>query len=227
MIVRLCIAVGLVAPLAAQEPPPSQPLLRIDVNLVQVDAVVTDSCGRHVPDLRREDFEIRQDGKLQDVSHLSFIADPSTPYVRNRKKAVTPELTFLPPPEIDATGIRRTVALVVDDLGLTFENIASVRDALRKFVDEEMQPGDLVAIITTGRGAAAFQQFTVDKRILRAAIEQVRFNFNTRAQSFTTVVDRGDREWEREHFTAGTLGALQSAAPRQDGSTSNCCLLPA
>jgi hypothetical protein len=44
-----------------------------------------------------------------------------------------------------------------------------VREGLRKFVDEQMQEGDLVAIIRTGGGVGALQQFTTDKQLLHAA----------------------------------------------------------
>ena len=41
-----------------------------------------------------------------------------------------------------------------------------------------MQEGDLVAIIRTGAGIGALQQFTSDKRLLYAAIEKVKWNPN-------------------------------------------------
>jgi VWFA-related protein len=63
----------------------------------------------------------------------------------------------------------------VDDLGLSFGSTGTVRDALRKFVDEQMQPNDLVAIIRTSAGMGALQQFTSDKRQLHAAIDRVRW----------------------------------------------------
>src|SRR6185503_6506912 len=50
-----------------------------------------------------------------------------------------------------------------------------------KFVDEQMQPGDLVAIIRTGAGVGALQQFTSDKRLLHAAIERVKWNSRGRS----------------------------------------------
>ncbi|MBA2340466.1 MAG: VWA domain-containing protein, partial [Pyrinomonadaceae bacterium] len=62
-----------------------------------------------------------------------------------------------------------------------FEIVHDVREALRKFVDEQMSPGDLVAIIRTGAGIGALQQFTGDKRLLYAAIERVRYNLNSRS----------------------------------------------
>src|SRR5205807_1200104 len=62
-----------------------------------------------------------------------------------------------PPPPVPSARlkinqVRRTIALVVDDLGLSFESIAQVRSSLKKFVDQQIEPGDLVAIMRTGAG---------------------------------------------------------------------------
>jgi VWFA-related protein len=72
--------------------------------------------------------------------------------------------------------VQRTMALVVDDRTLTPESTPYVRQALKKFVDEQIQHGDLVAIIRTGAGMGALQMFTADKRILYAAIERIRWS---------------------------------------------------
>jgi hypothetical protein len=61
------------------------------------------------------------------------------------------------------TEVRRTLALVVDDLGLAGESVPLVRNAIRNFLDEEVRPGDLVAIVRTSAGLGALQQFTSDK----------------------------------------------------------------
>lgn len=45
---------------------------------------------------------------------------------------------------------RRVAALVIDDLGMSFSNARYAREALQKFVNEQMQPGDLVSIVRTG-----------------------------------------------------------------------------
>ena len=98
-------------------------------------------------DLKAKDFEVRQDGKVQTITNFSYItiapllsAAPKTEVARE-KNAPPP-----PPVLVKPEDARRTIALVVDDLGLSFESIVRVRDALKKFVDEQMQPGDLVAI---------------------------------------------------------------------------------
>lgn len=38
-----------------------------------------------------------------------------------------------------------------------------------------MRPGDLVAIVRTGAGMGALQQFTSDKRLLYAALNRVKY----------------------------------------------------
>ena len=142
---------------AQQSPPPTAqpapPLLRITVTLVQVDAVVTDGHGRRVPNLEASDFELLQVGAPQQISYFSYVPEPeplpAPPPVPKGQKA--PQLA---PEPITAAQVRRTIALVVDDLALSFDSIVRVRDALRKFVEQEMQPGDLVAIVRTGGGVA-------------------------------------------------------------------------
>jgi hypothetical protein len=45
--------------------------IHIDVNLVQIDAVVTDFKGQSVTDLKSSDFEVLQDGKPQSITNFS------------------------------------------------------------------------------------------------------------------------------------------------------------
>ena len=144
-------------------------VIRVSVNLVQVDAVVTNKKGQLISDLTADDFKILQDGQPQKITNLSFVwtVTPS------------PAEEEVPPPErrtVRITQVKRTIAFVVDDLGLSWESTLGVRDALRKFVDEQMQSGDLVAVLRTGGGIGALQSFTSDKRQLRAAIERIRWN---------------------------------------------------
>jgi VWFA-related protein len=170
---------------AAQNPSPSpkpaqnpEEVVRITTNLVQVDAAVTDKKGKAVTDLKAEDFEVYEDGRPQKITNFSFVsvgsatASPSPAAARRQSEPVAP----VPTVRLRPDQVQRTVALVVDDLGLSFESMYFVRGALSKFVDEQMQPGDLVAIIRTGAGVGALQQFTSDKRLLHAAIDRVKWN---------------------------------------------------
>ena len=162
---------------AQQAQTPTPGVIRINVNLVQVDAVVTDSSGRPVTNLHAEDFELLQDGKPQKITNFEFIRirDPLRPF----DPAVMPMHRNGPPPPPDSVlkpeDIRRTVALVVDDLALSSDSIVRIRESLKKWVDFEMQPGDLVAVVRTNAGVGSLQQFTNDKRMLYTAIERLRY----------------------------------------------------
>ncbi|HEY6188546.1 MAG TPA: VWA domain-containing protein [Pyrinomonadaceae bacterium] len=164
---------------------PGEDVVRITTNLVQVDVTVLNSKGQPVNDLTAEDFAVTEDGRPQKITNLSFItpsssaAPPAASAVKPAARGAAP--TPPPPPvTLRPEQVRRTIALVVDDLGLSQESSHFVRQSLRKFVDEQMQPGDLVAIIRTGAGMGALQQFTADKRMLYAAIERVQYNLNSR-----------------------------------------------
>jgi VWFA-related protein len=172
-------------------------VVRINVNLVQVDAVVTDNNGKQVTDLGADDFEIFEDDKPREIANFSYVTKqavtakpaPATAAGKNSSPPPPP----VPPVRLRPEQVRRAIALVVDDLGLSFESSHYVRDALRKFVDEQMLPGDLVAIIRTGAGMGALQQFTSDKRQLYAAIERVRFNLSSRSFSVFSPIGNETR----------------------------------
>lgn len=194
---------------------PQEPVFRVSVNLVQVDAVVTDGRGRQVTDLSASDFEILQDGKPQKITGSSYtrVAEPTPPPVPRAQQPRIPIPT--PPTVLRPEQARRSYALVVDDLALSFESIARIRLTLKKFVDEQVQPGDLVAILRTGAGLGALQQFTSDKRLLYAAIERLRWSAFSRVGLYTfgssddaglpaTIV-----ELRQRMYTAGTLSAVK------------------
>lgn len=153
-------------------------LVRITTNLVQLDAVVTDKKGRLVTDLTADDFEVYEDGRQQKITNLSFITTPSQVAERSSTSsasAANKTAAQLPPVRIEPEQVRRTIALVVDDLCLSWTSIHYARKALKKFIDEQMQPGDLVAIIRTAGSVGILQQFTSDKRQLYAAVERIKY----------------------------------------------------
>ena len=56
-------------PALSQAPASPGSVFRVTVDLVQVDAVVTDSKGRHVADLRPSDFQFLVDGKPRQLTN--------------------------------------------------------------------------------------------------------------------------------------------------------------
>ncbi|MBP7476569.1 MAG: VWA domain-containing protein [Pyrinomonadaceae bacterium] len=153
--------------------PPDTDVVKISTNLIQLDVTVTDSKGKVVTDLRADEIEVYENGEKQKITGLTFVSSK-----RSVEKTKTPDVVGVPIPQsgLRPENIRRTIGLVVDDLSLSFESAYQTRRALKKFVDEQMDDGDLVAIIRTGAGIGALQQFTSDKRILYAAIEKVKWN---------------------------------------------------
>ena len=160
-----------------QPPPDDQDVIKITTNLVQVDAVVTKD-GKPVTDLTAEDFEIFEDGRRQTITNFAYISNVRTPApdptaantAKKNKDAVVPYTS------VKSTEPRRIMAFVVDDLGIAWENIPLVKRQLRKFINEQMEPHDLVAIIRTGGELGVLQQFTNDKRLLMRAVERLRWN---------------------------------------------------
>src|SRR5215469_10031811 len=59
-------------PQAFQQQNPDN-VIRITVNLVQVDAVVTDSHDKPVTNLKKEDFVLLQDGKPQTIPYFAYV----------------------------------------------------------------------------------------------------------------------------------------------------------
>ncbi len=153
--------------------------VRIAVEEVRLDVVVVDRKGRQIPDLTAADFEIFQDDVPQEILSSRYITDQTA---ESPKPALSPKapkgVPPIPTPTLARENVRRVIAFVVDDLSMSFENIHHTRMALSRFVERQMQPGDLVAILRTSRGVSALQMFLSDKIQLQARIDTVRWGEN-------------------------------------------------
>src|SRR6266446_5700119 len=159
-----------------------EPVVRVSLELIQVDAVVTDGAGRYVTDLTADDFELREDGKLRAVTHCSYLPlAPPSPSPATRPVAPGPS------PGMSREDVRRTMAFVVDDLALSFESLVHVPKMLSDFVDREMQPGDVAAIVRVSAGMGVLEQLTGDPRLLHAAIGRIRFTLSSRGVLLSTM----------------------------------------
>jgi VWFA-related protein len=206
-------------------------VVKISTSLIQLDVSVTDKKGNIVRDLRPDEIEVYENGKKQPVTAFSFVSSMRETTEQAKPQPGTVAVPT-PPVTLRPDQVRRTVALIVDDLSLSFESTYLTRRALKKFVDEQMQDGDLVAIIRTGAGVGALQQFTSDKRMLYAAIEKVKWFpvGNNNVGSFAPLqgrmpqneeasepepgertaegIEREFNDMRTNYFTVGTLGAL-------------------
>ena len=75
------VAVAAIAALAAQQAPPTPPdqpavTFKVAINYVEVDASVFDRDGQFVPNLKKEDFEVLEDGVRQEVTAFTQVNIP-------------------------------------------------------------------------------------------------------------------------------------------------------
>ncbi|MFN2408067.1 MAG: VWA domain-containing protein [Pyrinomonadaceae bacterium] len=203
-------------------------VVKITTNLVQVDAVVTDRSGKHVTDLRPEEVEMFEDGKPQKISDFSYvkISRPAEAAATGTKPNTPTPIPGPPARPLRREQGQRTIALVVDDLRMSFDSVHAMRGAIKKFLDEQMQPGDFVAIIRTAGGMGSLQQFTSDKEQLYAALAKLKWvprltnSANVfdpiRMEALPVPVRNGGeateldemRQFQQDLFGVGTLGSL-------------------
>jgi VWFA-related protein len=141
---------------------------KVRVNLVQVKAVVRDSKGQLIRDLKREDFQLYDQGKLQVITTFGV----ETPEAR--KKRVEALLKTQQGAD-DTSGDKvalpeRFVALVFDDIHLGMGDAVSVRTSAKKLVDG-MTPTDRIGIF--GTSGQVGLEYTNDKAALEKMLLQI------------------------------------------------------
>ena len=156
--------------LAAQQAPPPKPGFKSSVTVVEVDIVVTDKSGRPVRGLRREDFEIAEDGSPVEIATFSAVDVPEAP-----------RDSIIPPPDRSGSAIAsndqaqdgRLILIVLDDLQVSFTagRMATVKSVARRAV-ERLGPADLAGVMTTSGRLGSQTEFTTDKSRLIDAIER-------------------------------------------------------
>lgn len=176
------------AVLVAQSPPPpgpqsqppakpvadnvQKPIYRTSVDLVTQDVIVRDGRGQFVADLKKEQFQVFEDGVLQDVTSLVLVHGGRVENLAQAPPPPPPEGIILPParPTNDASG--RVFILFIDDLHLDFKNTHRVRDLLKKIKNTLIHEGDMFGIVSTGTSSIAID-LTYDSKRIDEAIGKV------------------------------------------------------
>ena len=133
-------------PLAGQEAPPGPPI-RVTVNVVNVLATVRDSGGRIIPDLKKEDFDLWEDGQKQEISFFS------------RESAEPLSLGLL----VDTSVSQGRV--------LPMEQQSAVR-----FLEQVVKKKDLVFVISFDVDVDLLQDYTNEVARLERAVERTVIN---------------------------------------------------
>jgi VWFA-related protein len=157
--------------------------IKVAVDEVQLDAVVLDGNGHQITNLTADDFEIYQDGKRQKTAAAIYIDENR----RAAKKGLqnSGSAPFASNPMLEGDKIRQIIIFIVDDLRMKYDSLHLARMSVRKFVETQMQPGDLTAIFRTGGGTSATQMFSSDKRQLLSIIDNMRWGATLFAGQYT------------------------------------------
>ena len=156
-----------------QPPAPQAPTFKVEVDYVEVDALVTDQRGNFVRDLKKEDFQVFEDGKPQAVTNFALIDIPIERADRPlfAKQAIEPDVKSNERP-FDG----RIYVMLLDEAHTIPSNTSLVRRAAQKFIDEKLGANDLMAVVfargVVGGGGSYGQEFTGNKRLLSLAVQQ-------------------------------------------------------
>jgi VWFA-related protein len=117
--------------------------VRVEVRLVNVVATVTDSRGRYVANLNREDFVLEEDGKRQEITHFS-----------------------------EGRDVPVSVGIVLDTSGSMDRKIRTALDAVDRFA-RQIQNDDEAFLITFSGEPVLRQDFTGDRDKLSQALRRI------------------------------------------------------
>jgi VWFA-related protein len=151
----------------AQSPAQQTPTFKAEVEYVEVDTLVTDEHGNVVRDLRKEDFQIFEDGKSQAIAGFAFVEVPIEAGDSLAGRRVEPDVRSNEEP---FSG--RVYVLVLDDLHTAALRAPRVKRAAQQFIDRHLAPNDLMAVVHVGGRSDGSQEFTSDKRLLSAAVDR-------------------------------------------------------
>lgn len=168
LIITAVIALhGIVGAQSSPTPGKQEQPLRLSTDLIQVRAVVTDKQGRMIDQLKKDDFVLLENDLPQRIEF--FTVD------RIEGRSISPPPADKPlDPATSAAPPRRSIVLYVDTVHIDRIRLARVKEALQRFVDQQMSEQDLVAVVASGGGLGLLSQFTRDREILRAAINALR-----------------------------------------------------
>jgi VWFA-related protein len=149
-------------------PPTKEALttLKVTVKLVQVSVVLRDPKGHAVGSLKKEDFQLFDDGKPQLISSFST----ETAATVEKQPPIGTTGALLSPAKAPAAA-GRDVAYVFDDIHTTFSDLASARAAAVRHL-AALRPEDRAAIFTTSGQSGL--NFTADRQKLQDALKSLR-----------------------------------------------------
>jgi VWFA-related protein len=205
------------SPRPQKTPPPIT--FGVQVDFVVVDAIVTDKNGNAVRDLKREDFEVREDGRPQEIELLTLVDVPPPVVERRALPVVQPDVRTNTRP---AEG--RMYVIVMDDLHTAALRSNAAKHTARSFLEQYFGEGDVGAVVHTSGRTDAAQDFTSDRRLLLAAVDKFMGralrsatlnkidSYNMSRLSGISTETRDDEELQRGYYARNAMLALRDVA---------------
>jgi VWFA-related protein len=147
----LLVVWALAAPAMPQEPAAQGPVIKSQVNLVNIFATVRDKNKRIVGDLKQEDFKITEDNQEQKIAFFS--------------KEVTLPITL---------------ALLLDTSGSEQFMLGAIQEAGGSFLRRVLRKGDEALVMSFDTDVDLLSDFTDDRAQLDRAVHRARINVSTR-----------------------------------------------
>src|SRR3954447_25887707 len=165
----LVAGAGLLAAQGQQQEVPQGPTFKAQVEYVEVDAVVTDAQGNFVRNLKRDDFQVFEDGKPQTVSTFSLVDIP----IERADRPLFAERPIEPDVKSNERPFDgRVYVMILDDLHVDATRTQRVRQNARQFIERNLGANDIMAVISTGGRSADAQEFTSNKRLLLNSVDK-------------------------------------------------------
>ena len=159
---------------ASQAPEPQAPAdqssvtFKVEINYVEVDAAIVDRQGQFVPGLKKEDFEVLEDGVVQDVTAFTQVDIPI-----ERPEPLPLQVTTPIEPDV-VSNVKpfegRVYVIILDDKHTAALRTPLVKKAATQFITKYMAANDVAAVLTTGGQSQALQEFTSNKSLLLRAV---------------------------------------------------------
>jgi VWFA-related protein len=151
------------APPASAPPAPETFFESVDVQVVNVEVYVTDRDGKRVSGLKREDFELTEDGKPVPISN--FYAVDGTAAAPAQPAEPQPAGAEATPPAEQ----RLYLTVFLDQRSLTGPGRNRVLPALKSFVAGRLRPGDRL-LLASYNGSVRVDGPTADPAAIGAAL---------------------------------------------------------
>jgi VWFA-related protein len=162
---------------------------QVEVNFVDIDAVVTDARGNFVDNLTKDDFELLDEGKPQEISAFSLV-DLPMPAATAAARREAPVVSDVKSNAQPISG--RLYVIVLDDLNVAPLRTKVVVNAARQLIERHFGPNDVAAIMYTSGRTDGNQEFTSERALLLAAIDK----FQGRKLR-STVIEKADQYFQQ------------------------------